>query len=201
MPPQAGVRRAQTRSRLLAAALDVFAERGYAGATIEQLVDRAGFTRGAFYSSFSTKEEVVLALLDKHSDTQLGRVRELVDAAAPGDALAVAAATAAEVTPDDLRWFLVSSEFTLLAVRDRQVAARLAVHDAAIRAAVARLLAAALHRSGRVPVVPLTDLASVVVALREGALMQACVDPEAVPPGHLERMFLPLLIAAGTAPA
>jgi AcrR family transcriptional regulator len=55
--------RAQTRTALLAAAARVIARRGYAGASVEAITEAAGFSRGAFYSNFATKEELVLELL------------------------------------------------------------------------------------------------------------------------------------------
>ena len=56
-------RRAQTRAALLDAAARVFAERGFGGASVEAIAAEAGYTRGAFYSNFASKEELFVALL------------------------------------------------------------------------------------------------------------------------------------------
>lgn len=56
-------RRLATQKRLLSAARDVVAERGLAGASVVEICDRAGFTRGAFYSNYSTKDDLVVALI------------------------------------------------------------------------------------------------------------------------------------------
>ena len=58
-------RRAHTQNQLVDAAIKVFAYAGINGATIEQICDAAGFTRGAFYSNFTSKNDLVLAILDK----------------------------------------------------------------------------------------------------------------------------------------
>ncbi len=55
-------RRRATRQRLLAAARQVIVERGLAGASVEEISERAGFTRGAFYSNFASKDDLVVAL-------------------------------------------------------------------------------------------------------------------------------------------
>lgn len=55
-------RRAETRRRLFAAALETFAERGFYGASVEDICERAGYTRGAFYSNFASKEELFFGL-------------------------------------------------------------------------------------------------------------------------------------------
>lgn len=57
-------RRQATQQRLLAAARSVVAERGIPGASLEEICDRAGFTRGAFYSNYSSKNDLVVALVD-----------------------------------------------------------------------------------------------------------------------------------------
>jgi len=62
--PSGEVRRAERRTALLAAARDVFAERGYAAATIDDVVARAGVARGTFYLYFKDKRDVFRALVD-----------------------------------------------------------------------------------------------------------------------------------------
>lgn len=58
-------RRQRTRTALQEAALVVFARRGVAGASIEEICEEGGFTRGAFYSNYATKDELVLAIIDE----------------------------------------------------------------------------------------------------------------------------------------
>ncbi len=70
-------RRAQTRDRLIEAAVAVFAERGVIGASVEEISERAGFTRGAFYSNFADKDDLVLAVLAHYSERDLATVREI----------------------------------------------------------------------------------------------------------------------------
>ena len=58
-------RQAQTRRELLDAAARVFVERGFQGSSVEQIAAEAGYTRGAFYSNFSSKEELFVELLNE----------------------------------------------------------------------------------------------------------------------------------------
>jgi AcrR family transcriptional regulator len=69
-PVPVTARRAQTQDRLMAAAARVFAERGVIGASVEEICEAAGFTRGAFYSNFADKDELVLALIRQSIRTQ-----------------------------------------------------------------------------------------------------------------------------------
>jgi AcrR family transcriptional regulator len=64
-PAPVTARRALTRDRLLSAASSVFAERGIIGASVEEICEAAGFTRGAFYSNFADKDELVLVLIQQ----------------------------------------------------------------------------------------------------------------------------------------
>lgn len=71
-------RRAQTRERLFAAALEAFAERGVIGASVEQICDHAGFTRGAFYSNFADKDDLVLGILRHEAEQDYHVVEEVL---------------------------------------------------------------------------------------------------------------------------
>ena len=73
-------RRAQTRDRLMDAALDVFAERGVLAASVEEVCERAGFTRGAFYSNFATKDELCVALLTRACELDFGAAASALEA-------------------------------------------------------------------------------------------------------------------------
>lgn len=70
--------RENTRARLLEAASEVFAEVGIGGASVEAICERAGFTRGAFYSNFETKDQLFLELSDSAGRRQLERVRQRI---------------------------------------------------------------------------------------------------------------------------
>ena len=66
--------RENTRARLLEAAHDVFAEVGLGAASVEGICERAGFTRGAFYSNFESKDELFLALITQLAEDKLDEV-------------------------------------------------------------------------------------------------------------------------------
>src|SRR5699024_861814 len=82
LPESPGTRRKEnTRARLVRASLDVFVDEGIDGATVDDLVRAAGFTRGAFYSNFSSKEEVFSALFATVTEELLGIARTSVEVA------------------------------------------------------------------------------------------------------------------------
>ena len=72
--PGRSARREATRRRLLDAAREVFAERGVIGGTVEDICEHAGYTRGAFYSNFTDKDEVLVALVEREHALLLGHL-------------------------------------------------------------------------------------------------------------------------------
>lgn len=132
--PVESARRQRTRTRLLDAAFDVFAEQGVKAASVETIAEAAGFTRGAFYSNFSSKEELFFALMEREKTMRLEQLdagveqflRPLVGAggAELDDADVLRTITRIlELQSDDRRWWLVQSEFLLLALRDPSISA------------------------------------------------------------------------------
>lgn len=77
--------RENTRARLLEAALEVFAEKGIRRVTVDELVAAAGFTRGAFYSNFSSIEEVFFAVFEDQAERMLSAVRAAIDSIPEGE--------------------------------------------------------------------------------------------------------------------
>ncbi|WP_031012894.1 TetR/AcrR family transcriptional regulator [Streptomyces sp. NRRL F-5727] len=202
MPKGVTRRRPRTRAALLKAALETFAEHGFHATTIEQICERAGYTRGAYYSNFASKEELFLALFDEHSERTVRRLAASIDALTAEEyTLGRLAELAATIEPDERDWYLVTTEFTLHAIRDPQAAWVLARHDERLRAEIARGLTLVLHRAGRELTVDADRFARLLIALREGGLAQSYVEPDALPPGTLERQFLPPLLEASTRPA
>src|SRR4030081_2422301 len=72
-------RRAQTRTRLLEAAARVYARRGFEAATLDAVAEDAGFTKGAVYDHFGSKENLLFALLDEHLSAQIAEQIALFD--------------------------------------------------------------------------------------------------------------------------
>ena len=158
-PAGADSRRGRTRERLLDAAYDVFAEQGVHVATVEQITERAGFTRGAFYSNFTTKEELFFALMERENGLRTATLREQLEVLQPRIEAALAAhddVALGEVILDlfvgpfdDRRWCLVQGEFKMLAMRDRAVASQLLADQGRFATSLLPVLERAIEQAGR----------------------------------------------------
>jgi len=189
-------RRSATRARLLEGALEVFAERGFHGASVEDICERAGFTRGAFYSNFGSKDELVLALFQATTDRLLEQIGALLPDLAnePGSLLDAVLGLLDDAAPDQRQWHLISTEFTLHALRDPEAAKALNRQRAMFREQLTRLVeeisaASDLHLS-----VPPEQFVRLVMAVHEGARSQYLLEPTKIPAGSLEHTFLPMIL-------
>ena len=155
--------------------MDLFAEQGYGATSIPDICARAGLTKGAFYSNFANKEALFLALLDRSWDRRAARIRRAMAAG-----LDLAAAPDRTTPPPevavDRQWSLVSMEFSLHAIRRPDVARLLVEHERRVRSELAVLVTEALERAGRVPSLPVDELARMVVAVTEGSDVQVLTD-------------------------
>jgi AcrR family transcriptional regulator len=172
---------ASSREQLLEAATRVFARSGYHGASMSEIAAEAGFSKGALYWNFTSKEDLFFALLDE-LDSHLS-VLIAASALVPIDEqrqqeLSRGLSAVLDNGRDVVRLF---HEYSALAVRDPKVAARYAARNARIReelAASARMR----HEASGVPLaIPPEDLATAMIALVDGLSMQQLTEPDAVP--------------------
>jgi AcrR family transcriptional regulator len=195
--------RERTRSALLDAAGRVIAARGLHGASIEAIAAEAGYTGGAFYANFASKEELFAELLEQRVFKMWGQIL-LESSAVTGfpSARDVGKISAAINRHPDTGWVIqMWLEMMANARRDerfREIAAGL-WREA--RAMSVSLMAAAYAAAGREPPAPLEHLVTAMMALETGLSLQHYADPEAVPttliPELFDLVFGPLEPGAG----
>ena len=140
-------RRDLTRQRLLDAAAEVFAEVGLDAASVEAICERAGFTRGAFYSNFDSKDELFLELARRVASERVAAVRARVAEletdrdldSSPTDASAMIQQVL-DISADDRLGILLMSEIRIRALRDPQLAAAYLAQEAEMIGSVAQII-------------------------------------------------------------
>ena len=190
-------RRAQTRARLLEAAAQVYARRGFAGATLEEVASEAGFTKGAVYGHFGSKENLLLALVEEYLAGQVAEQMALFDRDRATWERPLAGSARwmdrLQERPDRFQLFV---ELWVYAQRDERLRRRLASGLAALRGTFARFAADSSADAGFDPPAGVPEqFANVMLGLGIGLSMLELSEPEAVR-GELLGTTLSVLIRA-----
>ncbi|KRF48340.1 hypothetical protein ASH01_01045 [Terrabacter sp. Soil811] len=195
--PRISARRQATRDRVLEAASEVFAERGFHGATVEDISERAGFTRGAFYSNFSSKDDLVVELSRRHSEALVDRIRRASkrEHASADEVLRDVFAALADDSRE--RWLVLTTEFTLHAIRDADARRTWAAQQRRVRDELVSVVDEAVSRQGLTLPIPTDLFVRVAIALAQGSMTQRLVEPRSLAVGELERTVLPILLGVG----
>ncbi|MFD2795147.1 TetR/AcrR family transcriptional regulator [Promicromonospora vindobonensis] len=181
-----------THERLLEAGRAVYLRRGFLAATVEEIAEEAGYTRGAVYKHFGGKEGLWQAITDATADAHLTRLCAALNEAATRGQLV--AALLPDVRSDDgTRWSLAAVEY-IAAINGRPADAERAMaaqrrNDELVTAA----LAGCCTRLGIRPVMPLPDLVTVLASLGGSLTLRSAMDPDtdvaAIVSGFIEAMF------------
>jgi AcrR family transcriptional regulator len=193
--------RALTRARLLDAARQVFAQRGYHAASLDEIAREAGATTGAIYSNFAGKEELFLALFEDHIASQIRKYRDIfahatnVEERSRGGADDWMAYLHEE--PDS---FPLMIEFWSYAVRDPELRPRYAARLAAFRETFAEMIKeGARDLEIEIPPGFAQHMGTVINALGNGLALEKVADPDSVPDellGSTIALIFQALIAA-----
>jgi AcrR family transcriptional regulator len=191
---------AETRDRVLAAATTTFLEKGFHGTTIAAVAETAGFTSGAIYSNFASKEDLVLAVLDRHAAERSRLLAEALSAAIDIDDLIhrVSRWYGSRIETDP-EWPVLQIELTLSTRHSASLRRRLRDRHRATHAALAQVLR---HQSARFGVeLPLDadTLASTVHGLGEGLAVQRLLEPTTRAAEVFHQSLTVLLCAPGPA--
>jgi AcrR family transcriptional regulator len=197
-------KKADTRRRLLDAAAAVFVRRGFEAASVEEITAEAGFTRGAFYSNFTSKEQLLVEMLQQRVYDEYRRMLER----SPADASPV----------ERLRWgahalmeryekgeeeeanvlFILWLECLAHAARRPEFKSLAATFWSGTRTAMAIEIGEAFQQVDGIPPVEPKELAIALTALDIGLAVQHLVDPEDVPlslyPKLYELLFAPIFM-------
>jgi AcrR family transcriptional regulator len=173
----------RTRAALINAAGRVFVERGFVGSSVEAIVSEAGFTRGAFYSNFSSKEELFAELLQvRVYSLYADMARKSADPGTRTSPRETGEQLAAIQANPEGRWiFKLWLELLAHAGRDsefRKIAARFWSGN---RRLIAGAIETAFKEAGATPPLAPDRLASAWIAIDIGLALQHFVDPDAAP--------------------
>jgi len=194
-------RKAQTRKRLLAAARTVFAAHGYEAASVAQIADQAGLSKGALYVHFDTKEALFRDILLDYVRQRSAATAARLHAAMPlHDAIVQIIRSAWAMHGDGTSCALLSTEFFALAGRSDWGQAAMARVFEHCSAALAAFLDQARARGQVRADVDSRTAARLMLALHDGLILQWQSQPEAINPEDYVRPMADMIFAYVSAP-
>lgn len=192
--------RDDTREALFEAAARVFEQDGIGGASIEAIATAAGFTRGAFYSNFKSKDELIIAMLEDHVEQSIRRNMDILAQHDNLDDFIAALKSMDRSRQDPLgRSPLLHMEMILFVARAEKRRPELATRLRARRKLVADIIEATMKSSAKRDTLNPPWIASVVLALEDGFRLHRLIDPETTPADSFLRAITDLRRRTGLA--
>jgi AcrR family transcriptional regulator len=170
---------AETRTRLLDAAISVFTRRGLHDATLEEISEAAGYTRGAIYSNFKGKDDLLFTVFEERIEPRLVAVAErMIDARSAREQAEASRQLVHALLTEERAYLQLLLEFWGFAARSRQTARRFAEVRRRRRAMVTEMIEARIARRDGAGGPPPDLLAAGFLAMTVGVLFEALVDRE-----------------------
>lgn len=173
--------RDDTKERLFEAAARVFEERGIGAASIETIAAAAGFTRGAFYSNFASKDDLIVAMLEDHVERSIAHHRELLARhRTPDDYVAALRATERSRHDPLGRAPLLHMELILYVARAEKRRPELAKRLRERRKLVGEIITSTMQAAGGGVRDP-SWASAMLLALEDGFRLHRLIDPDSTP--------------------
>ncbi len=169
---------AHNREVVLSTAREVFAERGYGAATLDQIAEAAGFSKGVVYSQFDSKADLFLTVLERRVEERAAQNRRSVedlDGSIELDQLVEGFVES--MLGNDPAWRLAVIEVRVAAARDEALLDRYRQVHARTVDQLAEVMTDVLERVGIEPVVPPVVIASALLAMDVGITLEAAASP------------------------
>jgi AcrR family transcriptional regulator len=169
----------QTHECLMRSAARVFRRRGLDRASIDEVAEDAGYTKGAFYANFKSKEELYLAMLDRKFGERLEALdRALARDERPSEQARHFGEDVLHEMVVDEDWRRLFLEFSAYAARDEDFRAELMTRYAAIRERIVRAFEARLERLGVDSPVPVEEVTEMACMMASGFLLEQMIHPD-----------------------
>jgi len=168
----------RTRKSLLRAATEMFCKRGLDGASVDEVAQAAGYTKGAFYANFKSKEELFLVMLDERFAEEIERLDRLLAGTDEPQEEAVAAAADFIRFATDQEWQRLSFQFLAYAARNEEFRQELATRQKAMRERMASVFTRWKQSFGADFALPIEDITAMTFFMADGFLAGRIIEPD-----------------------
>ena len=178
-----------TRRKLLDAAKQIFAQQGFEAARLEDIAAGAGYTRGAFYANFKSKEDIFFALFEEWVGERIESLTSALRTRSnPIEKLAALRTHYAQFAADR-RLVLISMEFKLFALRHPEAHARLRSRHRRIRASFSELFSEVMGALAKTVPIAYPAASACLGAVAQGLLLEHLLDPKTLSDGDVHRVL------------
>jgi AcrR family transcriptional regulator len=182
-------RKQRTQAVLVATGRSVFLERGFHGASLDEIAERAGYSKGAVYSNFAGKDELFLAVLEAHFDQRARILADvLFDEERLEDSYRAVARSMSAAEESEPRWTPLLLEFWAHASRRPSLRSAVAEGRERFFGVIAGLIGELGRRHGVTFAIPPKEIARGSNALARGMALDRLLAPDAVSGDLLEDM-------------
>lgn len=169
----------RTRSSLLRSAAKLICRKGIREASVDEIASAAGYTKGAFYANFKSKEEMFLVMLDEKYAAELKRLEaHLPGEGVPTEEVRESAEDFIRFARSDPEWPKLYFEFVAYAVRNPEFREELATRDRAMRQRIAEVIRSWAADFPAQPPFSYEDLALMLFSMANGFLMTSLIEPD-----------------------
>jgi AcrR family transcriptional regulator len=167
----------RNRAMVLDAARRIFLARGYHAATLDEIADEAGFSRGVVQSRFGNKADLFLALLEEQIATRAAQNAGLSEGLAGAEGMRVLREHAAHRNRAELDWGLLLIEFRVHVARDPELSRRYAALHARTREGLAEVITDMYRRADEPPPCLPEEMAQMILTVEAGIRLEQATDP------------------------
>ena len=169
--------REKTREKLLESACHLVAARGYDGTSIADISEAAGFSKGAFFSNFESKDAILLEVLRRFKADEIAMLEATLARSVDEPTAAAAAGVYFERIKQQSDWIRLDIELQLHAARSASFAAEYVPFQAEVTRAIGTLALGLFAKSGSRPTLDPTDIGAMFIALIHGLVLHQHPDP------------------------
>ena len=190
----------RNRRLVLDAAGKLFRSKGFHGASLEEVADEAGFSKGVIYSQFGGKDDLALALMEERSQRRIRMSREIAESAPTGEAIREIARQHRDFQQADADWTLLVIEFRIHAARTPALNRRYAALHRKTLEGVAGIFEVLISRGDLHPRFEPADFARFIAAMDSGNVLERLAEGTG-DSFELTRHALWLLLSESATPA
>ncbi|WP_260963061.1 TetR/AcrR family transcriptional regulator [Pseudomonas citri] len=166
-----------TRDKLFDTAVDLIIRKGFHAASVNAISEEAGFSKGAFFSNFTSKSDLLLQLAQRFKRVELERLSATLTSGYSSEQLTHGLNAYIDTLKDSSNCAVLDAELQLIALRDEEFAPHYYDLHKENCEALGKLIAIIFNHAGKKPPLPYAPLARTFTALSEGLILQGHKDP------------------------